>query len=332
MKVGTGLFPQSVDHAVAFAEFLETETGYEKLWMTDSHQLYVDTYVALACCARATQDLELGTGVTNPVTRHPTVTANAISSVSRIAGGATTLGIGAGDSAVYSIGRTPATVEELRETTVTIERLLDGETIDFDGEPFQLAQRNDAVRVDIAAEGPQTLRMAGEVADGVIFGAGTEPDLVERGLEHVERGAERAGRSLDDVTITLLAPSCVDESRSAAVEKLLDILEPIAYHNFSFSVDDAPAELRDELRELVDRHDMREHGRADAEPTAEISPEVREYLGDRFAVAGTPAECRRRLERLAGLGIDELLIGSPVEEQRAELVRFEENVLEPLAV
>jgi len=196
-----------------------------------------------------------------------------------------------------------------------------------------LAQRNDAVRVDIAAEGPQTLRMAGEVADGgIIFGAGTEPDLVERGLEHVERGAERAGRSLDDVTITLLCPSCVDESRSAAVEKLLDILEPIAYHNFSFSVDDAPAELRDELRELVDRHDMREHGRADAEPTAEISPEVREYLGDRFAVAGTPAECRRRLERLAGLGIDELLIGSPVEEQRAELVRFEENVLEPLAV
>lgn len=332
MKVGAGLFPQSIDHAVSFAEFLESETDYDALWMTDSHQLYADTYVALACCARATTDLGLGTGVTNPITRHPTVTANAISSVSEIAGDRVALGIGAGDSAVYSIGQTPATVDELREATVTIRRLLDGETVECNGEPFALEQHGETIRVDVAAEGPKTLRMVGEVADGVIFGAGTNPSLVERGLEHVERGAERAGRSLDGLTVTLLAPSCVDKSRSAAVGKLLDILEPIAYHNFSFSVEDAPAELRDELRELVERHDMREHGQADASPAEEISPDVREYLGERFAIAGTPDQCQRRLERLAELGIDELLVGPPVDDPPTHLRRLENEVLEPLAL
>ncbi|OLZ39162.1 hypothetical protein A6E15_17270 [Natrinema saccharevitans] len=122
------------------------------------------------------------------------MTANAIASLDQVADGRTVLGIGAGDSAVYSVGKQPATVDELAESAGKIRRLLRGEEVAFGGEPFRLESRRRDVPTYVAAEGPQTLRMAGEVADGVIFGGGPNPETVEDlGLANVRRGAERAG-------------------------------------------------------------------------------------------------------------------------------------------
>lgn len=326
MRFGAGVFPRSVAFAVEFARTVEA-CGYEKLWITDSHQLYADPYVALTACASATDDVEVSPGVTNPLTRHSTVTADAIASVDEVADGRASLAVGAGDSAVYSIGETPASVDELRAAAVTIGRLLDGETVVFGDVPFELALARD-VPVHVAAEGPRTLEMAGEVADGVVFGGGTEPDVVERGLEHVRRGAEGAGRSLADVHVSVLAPACVADTRAEGVAALMDVLEPIAYHNFSFSVEDAPATLRAELRELVERHDMRQHGRADADPARETSAAVREYLGERFAIAGPASQCRERIERLAARGVDECFLGFPATDPVEHAERFADRVLD----
>ena len=326
MRYSAGVFPRSVAFAVEFAETLEA-AGYEKLWVTDSHQLYADPYVTLTACAAATSEIELSPGVTNPITRHPTVTANAIASVDEVADGRASLAVGAGDSAVYSIGKTPASVEELRDAAVTLRQLLDGETITYGEVPFTLEFGDGTVPVHVAAEGPRTLRMAGEVADGVVFGGGTNPGIVERGLDHVRRGAERADRSFEDIHVSVLAPTCVAESRAAGVEALMDIIEPIAYHNFSFSVDDAPADLREELRALVERHDMREHGQSEAEAAREVSPELREHLGDRFAIAGPPEQCRERIGRLADCGVDECYLGFPAVEPIEHAERFAEELL-----
>ncbi|HKJ58015.1 MAG TPA: LLM class flavin-dependent oxidoreductase, partial [Halobacteriales archaeon] len=223
MQHGVGLFPTSVGDAVEFARYLD-RSRYEKLWMTDSHQLYADAYVTLAACAAATDDLLLSTGVTNPVTRHVTVTANAISSVNEIADGRATLAIGTGDSAVYSIGETPARVADLRETVETVRALLAGEAVAFGEETFHLEADTSATAVHVAAEGPRTLRMAGAVADGVVFGGGTEPATVSWALDRIAEGCETAGRSPADVSVTVLAPACVAETEAAAVEELADVL------------------------------------------------------------------------------------------------------------
>lgn len=326
MKFGAGVFPRSVPFAVEFAETLENR-GYDKLWVTDSHQLYADPYVTLTACAGATSDLELSPGVTNPVTRHPTVTADAIASVDAVADGRASLAMGAGDSAVYSIGKTPASVDELRDAAVTVKRLLEGETVTYGEVPFALELEIGDVPVHVAAEGPRTLRMAGEVGDGVVFGGGTNPAVVEPALDHIRRGAERADRSFEDIHVSVLAPTCIAESRAAGVASLMDIIEPIAYHNFSFSVDDAPADLREELRALVERHDMREHGQAEAESAREVSPELREHLGDRFAIAGPPEQCRERIERLADCGVDECYLGFPATTPIEQAERFADHMI-----
>lgn len=326
MKFGGFVATDSISEATAYARSLEA-LDWDALWAIDSQQLYTDLYVTLAACAEATDELTLAPGITNPRSRHPSVTANAIATLDQLADRRTILGIGAGDSAVYSIGKRPATVDELAESATKIRRLFGGEEVTFGGEPFRLESRRRDIDVYVAAEGPTTLRMAGEVADGVIFGGGPKPETVEDlGLSNVRRGAEQADRSLEDLEIVALTPTCVAETRAEAVEKLKPVIEPIAYHNFSFSVEDAPAEVQSDLRALVQAHDMQEHGDEEADALDDIDDEVWEYLGDRFAVAGPPEACRERLRTLEDLGVDGVMCLFPPD-RRMETERFHDRVL-----
>ena len=69
-------------------------------WLPDSQLRRRDTYVLLAAAAQATSDIGLGVLLTNPVTRHPSVTASSIATIDELAPGRVELGWGAGDTAV----------------------------------------------------------------------------------------------------------------------------------------------------------------------------------------------------------------------------------------
>lgn len=329
--VGSFYFPTSIEKAREYAQILE-ESRFTALWVADSHQLYTDTYATLAVCAIETETLDLRTGVTNPISRHPSVTANAIATINQLSGDRAALGIGAGDSGVYSIGKTPAKVSELHTAVEEIQALLDGDAVEFDGEEFVLEQANGTVDVYVAAEGPVTLRMAGQVADGIMFGGGSDPDVIEElALENIREGAQRAGRSLDDIELATLTPGCVAETKEEGVKKLMHMLEPIAYHNFSHSMEEAPEELHDDLETLVDAHEFREHGDQDATPPEQLPQRVQDYLGDRWAIAGPPEYCRNRLQRMDDVGVDHVMITFPTGAPLEHAEEFDERVLEPMS-
>jgi 5,10-methylenetetrahydromethanopterin reductase len=330
VAVDSFYFPTSIDAAREYARFLE-DSEFTGLWMSDSHQLYTDSYATLAACAMETETLGLYTGVTNPISRHPSVTANAIATINQLSGDRANLGIGAGDSGVYSIGKQPATVSELHEAVEQIQTLLAGKMVEFNGEEFVLEQANGTVDVYIAAEGPVTLRMSGQVADGIMFGGGSEPDIIrDLAYENLRVGADRADRSLEDLEFVTLTPGCVAESKEEGVRKLMHMLEPIAYHNFSHSMDDAPEELHDDLERLVEAHEFREHGDEEATPPKELPQRVQDYLGDRWAIAGPPDYCRERLEALDDVGVDTVMITFPTGAPHEHAKEFNEKVLEPM--
>jgi 5,10-methylenetetrahydromethanopterin reductase len=278
-----------------------------------------------------TETLGLYTGVTNQISRHPSVTANAIATINQLSGDRAHLGIGAGDSGVYSIGKQPAKVSELHEAVEQIQTLLAGEMVEFNGEEFVLEQANGTVDVYVAAEGPVTLRMAGQVADGIMFGGGSEPDIIrDLAYENLRVGADRADRSLDDMEFVTLTPGCVAETKEAGVRKLMHMLEPIAYHNFSHSMDDAPEDLHDDLERLVEAHEFREHGDEEATPPKELPQRVQDYLGERWAIAGPPDYCRERLRELDDVGVDTVMITFPTGAPLEHAKEFNEKVLEPM--
>src|SRR4051794_41418416 len=86
--------------------------GFDGLLVADSQNLNADVWIELALAAAATERLQLGPGVTNPVTRHPSMTASAAATLQAESDGRAVRGIGRGDTAVTEIGRKPVPVPD----------------------------------------------------------------------------------------------------------------------------------------------------------------------------------------------------------------------------
>jgi 5,10-methylenetetrahydromethanopterin reductase len=174
--------------------------GYDSFWLTDSslHARYCWAYLTLA--ARQTSRMTIGTAVTNPLTRHPAVTATAAATLAEISAGRAILGIGAGDRPLLSLGYSPARLATLEAAVSAIRELWAGQAVEAGGAGFALHDAHYRfppgldIPVYLSATGPRTLELAGRIADGVILLAGLHPDGISFALEHIDRGAAAAGR------------------------------------------------------------------------------------------------------------------------------------------
>lgn len=150
--------------------------------MVDSQNLSGDPYIALAAAAGATTAIGLGTGVTNPFTRHAAVTACAIATVQEVSNGRAVLGIGRGDSSLAHLGLAPAPPAVLERYLEHLQAYLAGRDIALDEaapstaiapvSALGLAHAPDASRiawlpsaqpkvpVDVAATGPKVIAAA----------------------------------------------------------------------------------------------------------------------------------------------------------------------------
>src|ERR671937_1825674 len=112
--------------------------GFAYGWLFDSHVLWREPYVLLTLMAQATQRMRLGTCVTNPGTREPTVTASALAVLDELSGGRMDLGIGRGDSARRVLGKPPITLAHTEEAIRVIKNLVEGRSVTYEGTELQL--------------------------------------------------------------------------------------------------------------------------------------------------------------------------------------------------
>ncbi|MGB9867611.1 MAG: LLM class flavin-dependent oxidoreductase [Bacillota bacterium] len=310
MRFGVGILSEQPQSELAsFATKIEA-LGYDNIWVADE-RFYRDPYVTMANFCFATQRAMLGTSVTNPYTRYPAVTAAAIASLDELSGGRTILGMGAGGSNHRMLGikrEKPAVA--LREAIAVIRRLIAGEKVTYEGEIVKVYDAKldfqpirPQIPIYIAARGPTILELAGELADGVIIGGFTSEKGINYALDHVERGAARANRSLDDIdVVSWIYTSVSDDPRAAknAVRKLV----VISIINSRPIVDEIGLPIPPKLREALDRHDWSQ--------APDVLPE---YLGllsdeliDMFSVSGSVADCAERVRTLGKLGIRQMAI------------------------
>src|SRR5499426_1149994 len=132
-RFGIVLLPESFAGFARLCREVE-DSGFDWLRVADSQSVFRELYVALTVAALNTSRVRLGPLVTNPLTRHLVVTASAMASVDEVAGGRAVLGLGSGDSAIYTIGAPPATLAGLEESIVTLGRLTAGEMVERAGE------------------------------------------------------------------------------------------------------------------------------------------------------------------------------------------------------
>ena len=198
-----GINRQDAETPARFAEDVaRIETlGWDCVWLPDSQLRRRDTYVLLAAAALATESIQLGTLIVNPITRHPSVTASSIATIDELAPGRVSLGFGAGDTAVRLSGLRPARVGEMEDAIVLMRKLLAGEAVEVGAERPANLPFHRPVPIWLTAGGPRTLEMGGRVADGVFMRVGTHQATIADTVSKIRRGAEHAGR--DPLSIPL---------------------------------------------------------------------------------------------------------------------------------
>ena len=198
-----------------------------------------------------------------------------------MADGRAVLGLGSGDSAIYTIGAPPATLAGLEESIVTLGRLTAGETVERGASargPGACIAPTARIPIYLAAEGPRTLELAGRVADGVIVGLGLTPEVVRLSLAAIERGARAAGRTLDDVDVWWFAKTSLADRREEAIEPIKMALAASANHAFRFTLEGkgVPPDLHEKIRALQREYDSHHHelpGRGQREPARPLGPD-----------------------------------------------------------
>ena len=289
--------------------------GFDGAGILDSQMLSRDAFLILGQAATHTSRLALFPAVTNPFTRHASVLAGAIQTVEELAPGRVKCVIGTGYTSASTIGRKPATLAEMRACITTVKALLAGETVDFSGTRGRLGYASGRrIPVLMAASGPKAIEVAGEIADGALLLVGFNRGIVETALAHLERGARRAGRRLEDLEIIW----AVRTGTAATIEEARRAARPTAVHWGILRWGGqwlGPAGLRLPALEIPDAvwkiypdlshaHDWE----AAIAATSFVPDEIVAQLCDALGLIGTPEDCAGRIAEMTKLGVRNLYL------------------------
>jgi probable F420-dependent oxidoreductase len=306
MDFGFTLKPDhTIERTISLAQQAE-QGGFGYGWLFDSHVLWKDPYPILTVMALNTSAMRLGTCVTNPGTREPSVTASALATLNEISGGRMDLGIGRGDSARRVMGKPPTTLARLEEATVLIRDLVEGRTVDQDGTNLHLAwSRTSKLPVWVAGYGPKALELTARIADGVVLQL-ADVDLIRWFVGQLRDFAQKAGRDPSEIKVMAAAPAHVGELEQCRAR-----------------VRWFPALVSNHVVDLVNRYDpkdlppaltgyVRNREGYDYLHHAEVGSSNAEFVGDdvvdRFCVIGSVDDHIRKLRELADAGVDQFNI------------------------
>jgi len=299
MKLSVGVYPNQRPAEIIDSARLADEMGFSTLWLLDSHLLFHEVYTLLGALAVATKTIRLGTAVTNPLTRHPSVTASAFSTLAELSDGRAMLGIGVGDSALKSMGLPIANMSTLAETVALCRKLLRGEAVTFgQGHTAQLHHVGPALPIYMAATGPNMLDLAGRIADGAILMNGVAPELIKAAVCLLRAGERAAGRERGSVKIAVWAachPSCDAVKFNVARAILRKIPGP---------TDALAGKVAAQVRRA---YDYRQHGDTQADFAHLIPGEI----VARYAFCGELAAIARQIGALGSCGVDEVILAIP---------------------
>ncbi|MGO4689645.1 LLM class flavin-dependent oxidoreductase [Glaciibacter sp. 2TAF33] len=285
--------------------------GFRALRVGDMQSTHREMYPALTLVAASTSRVQFGPGVTNPVTRHPAVSASAMATLQEFSGGRAVFGIGTGDSAVHNLGGAPATVSDLESYIRTVRSLHETGRAEYRGNTIALDWwTGGAIPIVVSAHGPRMLQLAGRVADAVVVGIGMGELAREYAAEQIARGAREAGRDPASIQVWYMSYLNIAASHDAGAREVgsaLAVGGNLLAKSAARSI--IPHALRSRFEELTKRYSYLQHaGGATDNPNARLVDELglRDHLAEQFGVFGAPTDIRARLQGLADTGVSRL--------------------------
>ena len=293
----------SFPHRVAELAARVEEWGFAGLLVADSQNLNADIWVELALAGAATRRIELGPGVTNPLTRLPAVTASAAATLQAETGGRAVLGLGRGDSALTQLGMRPAGTAALERALVEIQGYLRGEDVSAAGVTSRLRWLAEydlpKVPVSVAATGPRVIAAGARHAERLDFTVGAETGRLRWAIDTARAAAP------GDLSLGAFLNVAVHPDRAVARDLVRGSTATFA----RFATEGAPSDgLSEVTRRGVERltsgYERGRHGEGDAPQARRLEDE----FIDRFAVVGPAEEVSERLLKLAALGLERVIV------------------------
>jgi len=328
MQFGFTLKPEhTAARTVEFAKAAEAG-GFDYGWLFDSHVLWREPYPLLTLMALNTERLRLGTCVTNPGTREPSVTASALATLNEISGGRMDLGIGRGDSARRVLGKPPITLAHTEDAINVIRDLVEGRAVTYEGTELRLPWTGRwKLPIWLAGYGPLALAMTGRIADGVILQL-ADPDLVRWFVGQVRDAARAAGRDPNAIKVQSAAPAFIGP-RDLARERTRWFPALVSNH----VVDLVNKYPREQLPESLTGY-VRERTGYDYQHHAEVGSDNAGFVGDdvtdRFCVLGQADEIIAKLRVLADAGVDQFNVYLMTGDEMEQLERLAADVVPAL--
>ncbi len=239
------------------------QQGFDAVWQADS-RLVRDAVVPMAAFAASTDRIKVGSGVIDIWTRNPARLASTFSTLDDLAPGRIICGLGAWwDPLASKVGikrERPLTV--MREVVTVVRALLANETVDFDGffahldgvelDYVHQERRPKDVPIYIGATGMQMMELTGEIADGAVLNYLVSPAYNRDAIAALERGAAKAGKTIDDIDRPQLVVCSVDNDRAKALDgaRLL-VTQYLGQQPHIMKASGVPQELLDEIGKVL---------------------------------------------------------------------------------
>jgi 5,10-methylenetetrahydromethanopterin reductase len=289
-----------IREGMEFAKYAE-ERGFEAVWQAES-RLVREATVPMAAFASVTDHIKVGSGVVDCWSRNPARLAATFSTLDDLAPGRVILGIGAWwDPLAQKVGIDRSRpLKVMREIVTVVRGLLNNETVTYDGDYVHL----DGVELDyvyqerapknlpiyIGATGMQMMELTGEIADGVVLNYLVSPGYNDQALEALDKGARKAGRSLDDIDRPQLVVCSVHEDRQTALDMArLMVTQYLGQQPHIMKASGVPQSLLDEVGNVLTWP-------ATHEQVVEASKLVPDEIVNMLTASGTPAEARAKVK------------------------------------
>lgn len=306
----------SVPEMVRLAQKAES-AGFESVWIAET-RITRDAVVPMVAIAGGTARIRVGSAIMNVFTRGPVVIAITFLGLEEVAPGRIVMGLGTGSPLILApqgeaFGK-PLT--RLREYCEVVRPLMRGEEVTYRGETVRL----EAARVEdmlsqesiisqttkiplyLGVTGPRSLELAGAIADGVLLNVCLSTAYVERARSLIGQGAVAAGRRMEEIELGMMIVTSPDQDSRTGKDRARRFIAVYLsmFPNIARETGLA-AEQLEALRAAV-RSDGVDAGAALLD----------DAIVDTLTVAGTPDECRGRLDEYRRAGI-ELSVLVPLE-------------------
>jgi len=299
------------------------DAGFDGVGIHDHPSSGRDVYLALALAAQATRRLRLFPATSSPVVRHPLVLASLAHSLDEIAPGRAMLTVAPGFISTRSMGKPRASVALMRQAVGELRRLLAGDTVELGATPTRLRNRSATpTPVYLLAAGPRMTELAGEIADGAFLMVGLDPAAIRAARRHLQEGARRTGRSLEDFPVVFVVTLGLGDEAVGAkwVRSWFAPGQPFLAYPSASNLRWL-AEAGFELHEPFD--------------PAAIADDRARRIADAFGLFGAPERCAERLlQAREEAGVEEVFLfpahdlAGGYEMPEAELEAFE-HVIRP---